>query len=126
MLIRDLLQFRGYRVVEVSDDAQALSAAERERPAVILMDVQPGSTRRRAADQGPRGSAAHPIVAVTSFALGGDDKRAFAAGCDAYIAKPTSRAGSLLIHAAAAQAMHEGKWVKCPKEETPPGKAGFS
>jgi len=91
MLIRDLLQFRGYRVVEVSDGAQALAAAEREQPDIILMDVQlPGVSGLDVARRiKARADLRHiPIVAVTSFALSGDDRKAFAAGCDAYVAKP--------------------------------------
>jgi two-component system cell cycle response regulator DivK len=91
MLIRDLLHFRGYRVVEVMDGGEAVAAAERERPDIILMDVQlPGVSGLEAARRiKARADLRHiPIVAVTSFALSGDDKRAFAAGCDAYVAKP--------------------------------------
>ena len=91
MLIRDLLHFRGYRVVEVMDGGEALAAAERERPDIILMDVQlPGISGLEAARRiKARQDLRHiPIVAVTSFALSGDDKRAFAAGCSAYITKP--------------------------------------
>ena len=91
MIIRDLLQFNGYRVVEVLDGEEALAAAERERPNLILMDIQlprisglEASRRIKA-----RPELRHiPIVALTSFALSGDDQKAFAAGCDAYIAKP--------------------------------------
>jgi two-component system cell cycle response regulator DivK len=91
MIVRDLLHFRGYRVVEVVDGEEALSAAEREKPDIILMDVQlprisglEASRRIKA-----RAELRHiPIVAVTSFALSGDDQKAIAAGCDAYIAKP--------------------------------------
>ena len=91
MIVRDLLQFRGYRVVEVMDGGEALAAAERERPDLILMDIQLPSisgleaARRIKAREDLR---AIPIVAVTSFALSGDDQKAFAAGCDGYIAKP--------------------------------------
>ena len=91
MLIRDLLQFRGYRVVEVSDGGAALAAAETEHPDIILMDVQlPGVSGLDVARWiKARADLRHiPIVAVTSFALSGDDKRAFAAGCDAYVSKP--------------------------------------
>jgi two-component system cell cycle response regulator DivK len=91
MLIRDLLHFRGYRVVEVADGGEAVAAAERERPDIILMDVQlPGVSGLEAARRiKARADLRHiPIVAVTSFALSGDDKRALAAGCDAYVAKP--------------------------------------
>jgi two-component system, cell cycle response regulator DivK len=91
MVVRDLLLFRGYRVVEVADGEEALAAVERERPDIILMDVQlPHISGLEAARRiKARADLRHiPIVAVTSFALSGDDKKAYAAGCDAYIAKP--------------------------------------
>jgi two-component system cell cycle response regulator DivK len=91
MLIRDLLQFRGYRVVEVTDGGEAVAAAERERPDIILMDVQlPGISGLEAVRRiKARRDLRHiPIVAITSFALSGDEKKAFAAGCDAYVTKP--------------------------------------
>ncbi len=90
-IVRDLLGSRGYRVVEALDGEEAVAAAERERPDLILMDVQLPrvsgleATRRIKA----RPDLRHiPIVAVTSFALSGDDQKALAAGCDAYVAKP--------------------------------------
>ena len=92
MIVRDLLASRGYRVVEAFDGEQAVGAAERERPDVILMDIQLprvsglDATRRIKA----RDDLRHiPIIAVTSFALSGDDQKAYAAGCDRYIAKPS-------------------------------------
>ncbi|HEX3504228.1 MAG TPA: response regulator [Xanthobacteraceae bacterium] len=91
MIVRDLLEFQGYQVVEAFDGEEALVAAERERPDLILMDIQLPrisgleATRRIKAREDLRNI---PIVAVTSFALSGDDQKASAAGCDAYIAKP--------------------------------------
>ena len=88
MLVRDLLHFRGYRVV---DGEAAVAAVERERPDIILMDVQlPRVSGLEAARRiKARADLRHiPIVAVTSFALSGDDQKALAAGCNAYIAKP--------------------------------------
>jgi two-component system, cell cycle response regulator DivK len=91
MIVRDLLEFQGYQVVEISNGEEALAAAERERPDLILMDIQlprisglEASRRIKAREDLRR----IPIIAVTSFALSGDDQRAAAAGCDAYIAKP--------------------------------------
>jgi two-component system cell cycle response regulator DivK len=91
MIVRDLLEFQGYQVVEVTDGEAAITAAERERPDLILMDIQlprisglEATRRIKARDALKR----IPIIAVTSFALGGDDQTAAAAGCDAYIAKP--------------------------------------
>lgn len=91
MIVRDLLEFQGYQVVEISNGEEALAAAEREHPDLILMDIQlprisglEASRRIKA-----REDLRHiPIIAVTSFALSGDDQKAAAAGCDAYIAKP--------------------------------------
>lgn len=91
MIIRDLLHFQGYRVVEAVDGEEALVAAVRERPHIILMDIQlPRISGLEAARRiRARDDLRHiPIVALTSFALSGDDKKAYAAGCDAYIAKP--------------------------------------
>jgi two-component system cell cycle response regulator DivK len=90
-VVRDLLQARGYRVVEALDGEAALAAVERECPDIILMDVQLPrisgleATRRIKAREDLRHI---PIVAVTSFALSGDEQKTRAAGCDAYMAKP--------------------------------------
>jgi two-component system cell cycle response regulator DivK len=65
--------------------------AETERPDLILMDIQlPGldgyeATRRIKANPALR---AVPLIVVTSYALSGDDQKAFEAGCDAYVTKP--------------------------------------
>jgi two-component system, cell cycle response regulator DivK len=91
MIVRDLLEFRGYQVLEVTNGEEALATAERERPDLILMDIQlprisglEAAKRIKAREDLQR----IPIVAVTSFALSGDDQQAAEAGCDAYIAKP--------------------------------------
>lgn len=100
MIVRDLLEFNGYQVIEVFDGEEALTAAERERPDLILMDIQLPrisgleATRRIKAREDLR---CIPIIAVTSFALSGDDLKASAAGCDAYIAKPYRPRDLLLI-----------------------------
>jgi CheY-like chemotaxis protein len=90
-LIRFLLRRLGYDVREASDADQALAILNDVLPAVILMDIQlPGMdglelTRRLKGDDRTR---AIPIVALTAFAMAGDDERAFAAGCDGYVTKP--------------------------------------
>jgi len=90
-LLRDLLTSFGYELIEAVTGEEGLTAAEAERPDLILMDIQlPGmdgyeTTRRIKAKQ----ALNHiPVVAVTSYALSGDDVKAFAAGCDAYVTKP--------------------------------------
>ena len=92
-IVRDLVTASGYELIEATTGEDGLEAATREQPDLILMDIQlPGIdgyevTRRIKAD--PKLSKI-PIIAVTSYALSGDDKKAFAAGCDGYVTKPYS------------------------------------
>ena len=90
-LLRDLLTSFGYELIEAVTGEEGLTAAEAERPDLVLMDIQlPGidgyeTTRRIKA----KPALNHiPVIAVTSYALSGDDVKAFAAGCDAYVTKP--------------------------------------
>jgi two-component system cell cycle response regulator DivK len=92
-IVRDLFTSVGYEVIEAVTGEEGVTMAETQHPDLILMDIQlPGldgyeTTRRIKANPG----LSHiPIIAVTSYALSGDDVKAFAAGCDAYIAKPFS------------------------------------
>jgi two-component system cell cycle response regulator DivK len=92
-IMRDLLTTKGYDVIEAVDGLEGVKTAEAERPDLILMDIQlPGidgyeATRRIKANPEIRST---PIIVVTSYALSGDDDKAFQAGCDAYLAKPFS------------------------------------
>jgi len=92
-ILRDLLTASGYELIEAVDGEQGLAAAQQEHPDLILMDIQlPGIdgyevTRRIKANEALRSI---PIIAVTSYALSGDDQKAFEAGCDAYVTKPFS------------------------------------
>ncbi len=92
-IMRHLLTSAGYEVLEASSGIEAIDMAAAERPDLILMDVQlPGmdgheATRRLKCDPA---SSHIPIVAVTSYAFGGDRDEALAAGSDAYFAKPVS------------------------------------
>src|SRR5262252_2942400 len=92
-ILRDLLGNAGYQLVEAENGEEALAAVARQRPDLILMDIQLPvmdgyeTTRRIRAD--PE-SKAIPIIAVTSYALTGDEAKALAAGCNAYITKPYS------------------------------------
>ena len=90
-IMRDLLTAAGYEMLEAHTGEEGVARAEAERPDLILMDIQlPGldgyeATRRIKANPALR---AIPVIAVTSYALSGDDQKALAAGCDAYITKP--------------------------------------
>ena len=92
-IVRDLLTSVGYRIAEARTGEDGLAFAHVERPDLILMDIDlPGidgyeAARRVRSDPALR---TIPIIAVTSYALSGDDGKAYAAGCDAYMAKPFS------------------------------------
>ena len=90
-ILRDLLESTEYDMVEARDGEQALIAATRHSPDLILMDIQLPImdgyevTRRLKADTALKDI---PIIVITSYALSGDEEKAFAAGCDAYVSKP--------------------------------------
>ena len=92
-IIRDLMTSAGYEMIEAVDGIEGVATAERENPDLILMDIQlPGidgyeATRRIRAIPA---LAKVPIIAVTSYALSGDEAKTRAAGCDGYVAKPFS------------------------------------
>ena len=92
-ILRDLLTSADLEVIGAADGEAGLAAAAAHRPDLILMDIQlPGldgyeATRRIKAD-----AVLHtiPVIVVTSYALAGDDGKARAAGCDAFVSKPFS------------------------------------
>ena len=90
-IIRDLLSKNNYELVEAQNGEAALDALARRRPDLILMDVQlpklSGLEVTRLIKADPA-LAKIPVIAITSFALSGDDRLALEAGCDGYIAKP--------------------------------------
>ena len=92
-ILIDLLSTAGYEIVEATNGTDAVALATSERPNLVLMDIQlPGidgleATRRiKATPQ----LANVPVIAVTSYALAGDDRKATEAGCDDYVTKPFS------------------------------------
>jgi len=92
-ILRDLLGSAGYDLTEAEDGEQAIAAVARRRPDLILMDIQLPvmdgyeATRRIRTNPDLRSV---PIIAVTSYALAGDENKALAAGCDGYVTKPYS------------------------------------
>ena len=92
-IIRDLLTSAGFEIIEAVTGEEGVKAADTYHPDLILMDIQlPDfdgyeATRRIKANPDMRSI---PIIAVTSYALSGDDVKAFEAGCDAYVSKPFS------------------------------------
>jgi two-component system cell cycle response regulator DivK len=92
-ILRDLLGSAGYDLTEAEDGEEAIAAVARRRPDLILMDIQLPvmdgyeATRRIRTNPDLRSV---PIIAVTSYALAGDENKALAAGCDGYVTKPYS------------------------------------
>jgi len=95
-LVAYLVRSHGYDVDTAGDATAALVALEAHRPAVILMDLQlPGIdglelTRRLKADPATRGIK---VIAVTAYAMKGDEEKAIEAGCDDYVTKPVDTRG---------------------------------
>ncbi|HMF21938.1 MAG TPA: response regulator [Pseudolabrys sp.] len=92
-ILRDLLGHSGYELREAENGEEALAIIAKQRPDLILMDIQLPImdgyevTRRIKNDPSLKNI---PIIVVTSYALSGDEGKARAAGCDAYITKPFS------------------------------------
>jgi len=92
-ILHDLLKSAGYEMIEAVTGEQGLVVARIHRPDLILMDIQlPDldgyeTSRRIKADPALQSI---PIVAVTSYAMSGDDAKAYEAGCVGYVTKPFS------------------------------------
>ena len=92
-LIRDVLQFAGYEIVEASSGEQGVALAQDCDPDLVLMDLQLPQMDGMEALRLLRESARTrdvPVVAVTAFAMKEDRERAFGAGFDGYLEKPIS------------------------------------
>jgi two-component system, cell cycle response regulator DivK len=93
MIVRDLLKRTKYQLIEAHDGEAGVAMAIEKKPDLILMDIQLPkisgieAMRRIRADAS---MADTPIIAITSFALSGDDQKAKEAGATAYLAKPYS------------------------------------
>ena len=90
-LVSDVLEFEGYRILKASDAESAQEIIKKSPPDLILMDIAlPGMdgltlTRKIKAEEATRHIV---VVALTAFAMKGDDVKAREAGCDGYITKP--------------------------------------
>lgn len=90
-LFRDLLEAHGYATLQTRDGMEALKIVRESRPDLVLMDIQLPEvsglevTRWLKADEELKGI---PVIAVTAFAMKGDEEKIRAAGCDGYLPKP--------------------------------------
>ena len=90
-LLNDVLEAHGYEVMSTGRGAEAVEWARQYLPDLILMDLQlpdlSGLDATRQLKASPE-TRHIPVIAVTAFAMAGDEKRALDHGCDAYVAKP--------------------------------------
>ena len=92
-LFRDLLEAHGYQTIESRDGVEALKVARDERPDLILMDIQlPEVSGLEVAKwiKEDESLKSIPIIAVTAFAMKGDEEKIREGGCEGYLAKPIS------------------------------------
>ena len=92
-ILRDLLTSATFEVIEAKTGEEAVTLAEAQVPDLILMDIQlPGIDGYEATRQIKAKPALKttPLIVVTSYALSGDEAKAFTAGADAYVSKPFS------------------------------------
>jgi two-component system, cell cycle response regulator DivK len=97
-LFNDLLRANGYATLQVKDGRDVLDMVRGHRPDLILMDIQlpeiSGLEVTRLLKDDPALKAI-PVIAVTAFAMKGDEEKILAGGCEGYIAKPISVASFL-------------------------------
>ena len=97
-LFNDLLQANGYATLQTKDGREALDLARTHRPDLILMDIQLREisgleiTKMLKEDEELKNI---PVIAVTAFAMKGDEEKIREGGCEGYIAKPISVANFL-------------------------------
>ena len=97
-LLKDILETRGYNILQTKEGLEAIDLAVVNLPDLILMDIQLPDisglevTRRLRSDER---SKQIPIIAVTAFAMAWHEREALDSGCDAYISKPITILGFL-------------------------------
>jgi len=92
-LFHDLLSAHGYRTIQTRNGLDAISLARLHRPNLILMDIQLPEISGLKVTQWLKEDAelrSIPVVAVTAFAMRGDEERIRQGGCEAYVSKPIS------------------------------------
>jgi len=92
-LFHDLLEVHGYTTLQTKDGREALQLAREHRPDLILMDIQLPEVSGLAVTKWIKADdelKSIPVIAVTAFAMKGDEEKIRSGGCEAYIAKPIS------------------------------------
>lgn len=89
-----ILKTAGYDILQAEDGETAIDLAQENKPDLILMDVQMAGMDGLSATRilkGNQETAAIPVIALTAFAMRGDEEKILAAGCDGYLPKPFQR-----------------------------------
>ena len=92
-LFHDLLEVHGYETVQTKDGREVLGLAKKHRPDLILMDIQLPEVSGLEVTSWIKEDdelKSIPVIAVTAFAMKGDEEKIRSGGCEAYIAKPIS------------------------------------
>jgi len=92
-LFHDLIESRGYSIIQTSNGMEALELARNNIPDLILMDIQLPEVSGLVVAQWMKEhdeTANIPIIAITAFAMKGDEERILNSGCEGYISKPIS------------------------------------
>jgi two-component system, cell cycle response regulator DivK len=90
-LFRDLLEVHGYKTVHTRDGLEVLDIARREKPDLILMDIQLPEVSGLEVTKWLKEDIelkTIPIIAITAFAMKGDEEKIRAGGCEDYLSKP--------------------------------------
>ncbi|MCC7212703.1 MAG: response regulator [Candidatus Brocadia sp.] len=90
-LVRVVLKSKGYNVIEATTGEEALNILKNQKPNIILMDIQlPGIDGLTLIKQIKADAATKeiPIIAVTAYAMKGDEQKILDTGCEAYMSKP--------------------------------------
>jgi two-component system, cell cycle response regulator DivK len=92
-LFNDLLEAHGYKTIPTRSGVEAVSLARQHRPDLILMDIQlPGISGLEVTQKIKNDSDLRhiPVIAITAFAMKGDEEKILQGGCEAYLSKPIS------------------------------------
>ena len=92
-LFHDVIDSRGYSIIQTSSGLEALDLAKQHHPDLILMDIQLPEVSGLVVAQWLKendSTADIPVIAITAFAMKGDEERILNSGCEGYISKPIS------------------------------------
>ncbi len=92
-LFNDLLEAHGYKTIKTRSGVEAVALARQHRPDLILMDIQlPGISGLEVTQKMKNDTDLRhiPVIAITAFAMKGDEEKILQGGCEAYLSKPIS------------------------------------